>query len=770
MRPLFSALLASLAILAPFPATATETTPLPPDDAYVRPVGDHLMLGDQQVRFWGAIGSFPNYPNLKDSDTPAERQAKIDRAYADAEALAQRLHDLGFNLVRKFDRLGAEPYTRGDGSRRDVTDYFYEQLRQRGMKVWVAAIAKNGMLAFPEDVDIVDDPETAAAWKAAVEGSRGRIGYTQWFDQAMNVQGPASIWDPRLEAVLIRELRQNLGRINPHSGLAYADDPLFAIWEQTNEEWFFRRMLSGNWQQLPDFFQNSLIEKWHAYLKNKYGDQESLEKRWLGLLPGEDLEKGTILFAPMAGEMDPSLLNDANPLFARDTGTEQQYGRRDFNGHRASDVLQFMTELRNRHKIRVRDAMRTMGKSTRLGTNVFDTGIGYRIQDQYMHQLADASVHDAYINGDNLKPFDERYPWDSGLDEYPRINEGVPWLEHNRVAGQPFLGYETQIMQPAKYRSEFPVRIASLASIQDWSAICWHYWGPVRDITTNERPFDKPMDITTGGHPQGYHYTWDEVQASAMKLAAEVFKNNLVDRAPNPTQFIYGRKSLYDPDSMDYGESYGPKGRDMGYTTYQYGVRIFIDPEREDDEIIGPVIHLNNRALPNPVVPNDHIAYDWRRGSLVFDSPGTATFTGFLANYDNRYAFDNGVVLRDVTIRNPEGIAYPVTEDEQYLTFSLASADGKPLTETEHAYLSLVSTSFNTGFEFNWGTPKKNVQGTTPVLVARVGATVDLPQLQGAEYRFLDWHMNEIARGTVKGTSLTIPNDLPVFVVEFRRP
>ncbi|MCX7719360.1 MAG: fibronectin type III domain-containing protein, partial [Candidatus Sumerlaeaceae bacterium] len=44
----------------------------------------------------------------------------------------------------------------------------------------------------------------------------------------------------------------------------------------------------------------------------------------------------------------------------------------------------------------------------------------------------------------------------------------------------------------------FPLRIAALASIQDWDFVCWHYFQAPEDVGTADRPFDKRMDITTG--------------------------------------------------------------------------------------------------------------------------------------------------------------------------------------------------------------------------------------------------------------------------------
>ena len=771
--------------------------PLPPDSAYVT-VDDrgHLSLEGRRVRYWGMTGSFPNFADLKEGDTPAQRRAKIQRAYADADALIDRYEQLGFNLVRAYHGH-PEPvaYTRGDGSEADIVDYFYAKLHERGMRVWCSAFNSTGLVR-PDDVDVIDEPATAEGWREAVAGHTARYRY-QPYEGAMALRKNMAIaWDERLEALLIQRMKNIVNHRNQYTGLRWADDPVFIVWEQQNEEWWIRRMLGGEYQNLPAFFRNSLFNRWHAFLKAKYGTQDRLSEAWGALLPGEALEAGTILLAPLAGEFEPGKLNDANPSI-QNQGLKQTYGPDDFHPQRGADVLQFLTEMSLAHKQRVAAAVKPEGKSTRLSPMIFDTGIGYRIQTQYVLQHGDAIAHDSYINGGSKHPFDSRHPWDSGRDEQPRINQGVPWLEQNKYPGKPFFVYETQIQQPAKYRAEFPYRIAALGSIQDWDIICWHYFGPVSDITEADRPFDKPMDITTGGHPQGYHYTYDAVQNSAMRAASYMWRNQHLEPAPDPTYFYYGRRMLYDAASMPYGGSYGPKGLDMNGTTYGYGMRLVIDPTMEDnprhpaflDEqgqvdpgkvrqfqrnglvIDGPVIALNDNSQPSPYTPTRQIAYHWRQGSLLLDAPGAVGYVGFLADWDRPVAFSNGVRLTDVAIHNPEGIAYPVTEDEMYIAFSLTSLTDQPLDRTDHAMISLVSTSFNTGFRLKGVDGASGTErGTTPVLEAKVAGTVHAPMLAGWSAIYRDWHHNEIGRAQLDAQGrLRIPNDQPIWYVELRQ-
>ncbi|PTX97549.1 hypothetical protein DB346_21400 [Verrucomicrobia bacterium LW23] len=807
---------------------------LPPDSEYVTVQNGHLTFKGERQRYWAVIGSFPGNPKFDPSDTAEQRAEKVAAARTNADAIVKRFEDLGFNMVRYWYAPGAvrhtqggapqpKAYAKGDGSARDIADYFLARLQERGFRVWTAGLNDLGTIT-PDDVSVLDDPATAQEWRAAIDegikAQKGKPGAPA--ATTLQVKSPAQIWDPRLEALTIARMKAVADHTNQYTGLRWADDPLFCVWELSNEQWWMRNMLRGSWQKLPAFFRNSLVARWNGYLQNKYGSDEALAKAWApagttgnpgaatpsGLLPAESLSRGSVLFAPMGGTTPAAAaFNDANPAaVASMQGLKQEYRREDFTPARASDVIAFLLEIHLAHKKRLEAAVKSWGKSTRLSPLVMDTGLGYDIHSQYAHQQFDATAHDAYTNGtgpdykepdattlaalpndqqrDIARQGEERisanHPegWVNWLLKPPGLAQGVPWLEVGRMPGKPFFGYETQIQQPAKYRADYPLRILALAAIQDWDIICWHYWGPAPEAA---RPggFDKAMDITTGSHPQGYHFTFDEVQGATMRAAAALFRNGALAPAQNPTTFIYGKKSLLSPDTMIYAGSYGKNGLDMLQTTYQYGSRIFIDPSREDDEVIGPVVKFEDRNTHNPYTPTREITFDWKAGFLSMDSANGVAWTGLAACVGNRVELRGGdIVLSDIVMKNPPGSFSPVTEDENFLAFTLYTRDGLPLASTKRASLSLVSTSFNTGFRMEKlppsadGAPQKRTvtAGKAPVLVTRVGATVKVIAMAGMRYSLRDWHMQEIGTGTIGADGvLRISPELPIWVVELSR-
>ncbi len=766
---------------------AAADTALPPDEAYVSVDGSGLSLGGKPVRFWGFIGGRVGGVSQQADETPEQREARVAKERRSADLWAERIADLGFNMYRTWES-GVEfarnhDYTPGDGSAADMAAYFYHQLDQRGVKLWMSSTNGLGNITAA-DVGIIDQPETAEAWAAAMRE------WTEGKPEGLGLNfGLPRMWDPRWQALAIERKRQIASFPNHYKdGLRLGDDPQVAVWEITNERFPFRHLTRGAWQKVHPYFRNQLIDRWNGFLREKYGSDEALRKAWGFLLEGESLANGTVMLAPLANPVDPQdAVNDTNPAIIERLRVERQaYSRDDFTRARGEDVNAFFIDVVVSYKQRTAEAMRGMGKSVRLGPIVFDSGNDYSIQQAYMHQFADAVSTCSYSKGMGHDPSDKRFPFYSALDNSPKTGWDVPWLEQSAAVGKPHFVYETNIDARTKYRAEYPMLLVTLASLHDWDIILWHSAsGRPRDLADSANPWDGMVAI----YHDYFNFRDDEVQNAAMRIAGEIFRNRALDPIAEPTTFIFGRRSLLDPASMDYGRSFGELGRRFTPTAYRHGVQVLIDPNREDDEVVGPSVRPNVYES-NPLRPTGQISIDRKRGHLVMDAPSAVTYTGFFADYGkDAIKFDQGVRFSNIEIINPEGMPYPVTEDERYISLGLTSADGQPLADTRRALLMAVSTSFNSGYELDVTRSNQGMQrdgpkdvpprefwgawaakpGKTPVLVARVGVTVQSPHLDGMRYVMRDWHLRPIGEGVVTDGTFRLPADKPVFIVEFER-
>ncbi len=798
-------ILAALAGLAAASAASAEAPPTAvdiPDSEYVQATNDgDLQLRGQRVRYWGLVCAIAGSPGVKKDDPPEVRQQKVARNRRKIDVFVKRLGDMGFNLVRTWEGRYADQrdelpllydhdYAVGDGSSADAIAYAWHRLDQAGIKLWMSSTNGLGHIT-PDDVNVIDDPASAAGWTEAVAELAGDDAAQRADLGRLNKRYLVPTFDERVEALMIRRLRLLAEFPNKYKGgLRLGDDPQVVVWELTNEHFPYRHFFYGHWKDLPPYFRKKLLAKWVGFLKGKYGDDDGLRKAWSFLLPGESLKKGSVMLLPLARPMkgDP-VLSDTNPAIIESLkAREEGYGRDDFTRRRGEDVVAFANELIITHKQRLEKALETMGKGCRLSPTVYDSGNSFRIQSAYMHQFADAVSTCSYTKGMGHDPHAKRFPFFSQLDDSPRTSWGVPWFEQSTNLNQPHFVYETNIDNRTKYRAEYPLRVAALACIQDWDIVCWHtYPGRDQSLLNSEQPFDRHVHA-------GFDYftiRGDEVYVAALRAGGEIFTNRLVPPAPDPVVFTFGRRSLLDPVSMDYGKSFGEFRDHFIGTTYRYGSRVVVDPRREDDTVGDRHTVRPNVFQSNPVKPNDQITYDWHRGFLMMDSPAVASYTGFFGEYgsDTVGFKHNDVTFSDITFANPTGIAYPVTPEEGYCTITLASTDGKPLTEAKRAVLVPTSTSFNTGYKLDvtrsnqgrqtagpkdvppmehWGAWLES-GGKEPVLVVRVGLTVHSQAIDGMTYTFRDWYMKDIGHGTVRGGKLHVPADKEVWIVEMER-
>jgi len=780
-------------------AAPPTSMPAPPDDAFVHVAPDgHLMQGGQRQRYWGFIGFIAGDAGCIPGDDAPTLARKVAKRRADVDLMVQRIDDLGFNLIRSWEGtfsagptglppfIAQRDYTPGDGSNADMIAYYFSQLDRRGIKIWMSSMNSLGTVS-PDDAAIIADPATEANWKAALQTEAkkhgGRIPLRSDFGNLVRY------FDPRVEALILTRYAQAASFPNRYkNGLPLADDPQIVVWEQTNEEFPFRAFFNGYWQNLPPFFKDELLNRWQTFLHDKYKTDAALLKAWRFLLPGESIEgNGSVVLAPLANPVNAAAaVNDTNPeVLKRMRALKQQYSRADFVEQRGQDVVEFFTSLMAAHKQRFTAAIHAMGKSCRFAPCVQDSGNPYQIQSSYLAQLGGVTSTCTYVKGMGYDPTTERYPFYSALEAPPRLCWDVPWVEQSKMIGLPSLIYETQIDTRTKYRAEYPWRIAAAMAIQDMDIVCWHAYSNGKD-SANPHPFDEPLGIW---HDY-LQYSGDEVQLSAMKAAAQVFIHSSLKAPAHPTVITFGRRSLYDPASMDYGRSFGDLGKSIVPTCYRYGVRLKIDPTRDDDHVDGPTIRPDVYE-PNPVCPTDQIQYDWQRGHLLLDSPAASAYVGFFAKLGKSTITlpNSDVRFSQVTIVNPPGTPYPVKEDEQYVSLAVVSRDGLPLAQCSRALISAVSTSFNTGYKLDLTKSSKGMRqdgpdntppkefwgawpsepGTTPVLVSRVGVTVQCPGLAGMHYTFRDWNMQPLDSGVIKEGKLVIPADRPIFIVECTR-
>jgi len=689
------------------------------DKLYPEPVvakNGGFYVGDKRIRLWGV--------NLAHWHT---------RNHEGAELTLKRIKDMGFNSVALWVSRGAfqdpkGPATKfrapkkGDGSMGDLFDYVIHRARKE--KLYIAHTFLQRV--FPQYV-------TAADYDIIPGGNDGDR--TEWLKavKAMSREfGCAKFIDERVRELYFRKARWMLERINPYTGLRYADDNSVALYEQADEEGFIvKAYWARGWRHA--YWGKSLARKYNAYLRAKYIDNGKLKSAWSTIYDGEDLAKGTIdLFGP--GMRSKS-----------------------FSKARWEDTTAFLYKLTRKYHTDFHGMLRSLSKK---GTGInaqpiaVDSIIYTKPAGLYTATTGSFICGTSNLNGGGeMIEKSGKWQWTHWAERQLKTRP----LEVDGFAYAPLAG---SVKRPNPYRSGNPVARAVYGSWQDHDGVYFYWWGYfAKKIPYTAENFTR--EALTYGTPEkrkgGFEILADEVVLSAARAAGAAFLNRTIAPAKNPTKFILGRDLLFSAKAFDYVEKVWPE---ISATAFKYGARIKFDPQRAG------LMHAEGKVLKKPpslkLIAGKEITYDHKNGFVKVDAEMTKIFSG---NSKKRITFAGPVTL--------EGATQP------FITFVLTARDGRAIATSHDMTASLVSTSDNKGFVFIKSKVTKHKRfkfaevhngvaypGASPVIIKRVGAKLTLPKLQGRRCRKIDFKMKTIA-DVPADEGVTIKQSEPVFALEF---
>ncbi|OHE72709.1 MAG: hypothetical protein A2007_01695 [Verrucomicrobia bacterium GWC2_42_7] len=723
-----------------------DPTSLKPDD-YTTIKNGHLWYNGERLRVWCAQG------NLL-----ADTHHDIDREIA-------RFTDHGFNAYRTLE-WGHEVndrYVRSDDSVQDKLDYIIAALAKRGSFVWMDVL--NSCQIRPDMVDVIDDPCTAALWTTSIKKYLGDKKYEN-SRRALWV-----VWDPRTIKIYHNYIKQVMAHRNKYNGLAYGEDPAILCWELTNEQWWIMNILWGSHLTLPEYLQKGLYDKWNIWLKQKYKTHKGLVKEWGETIQGESLDAGSVLLLPLLGDTSPNAMAEILGLDIK--FRKVQYGPGDLPASRGRDVLKFLNNLLITSKQDAATILKSQGQKG-LGCQIvpviYDTGYSGNVHSLYMHSFADAIACAFYMDMRAWSNDESTFPFASGLKRPPLFHD---WIDTRRIAGKPTFIYENMIFAPQKYKAEYCYRLLSWAATQDVDVIDFHYYGhPLWFGEENDRYIMNPLQsVSPSSEWNGVSMRIDEVLMSTVKIAGEIFKQGYLQAASNPTTVTLGSETMWDMTKMNGGQFEEAARR----TALNHGFQWRLNPLQEKDTVDGQLSAAADQT--NVVSPTRQISYRWKEGILVIDDSHAKVLAGFVPE---NFSFEDGLRLEHISINTPKGMPF-VIENERYATFGLVSQDGKSLDKSAKILISLANTSFNESFEIDLKKFAKDKtyalglaraitnDGRLPVLVGRVRMTIKATWLKGRSYRMVDYNANVLKKGNCKVGSLTIPNDLPIYLIEISK-
>jgi len=546
----------------------------PREGVYAALRDGHLFYGDQRLRLWGVVGS-PDPQRIRKMGFNAERVWNPS---------SQSMYD-----ADSAKRGEVKPYVQGDGSRWDLEDRHFAELKQAGLFVMFAALGHTMPLKLVAvDGAFVAEGDDWPKWKAAVTGKE--VDEMRWV-----------FFDERLQAIRKQHLKNLLAHVNPYTGKAYGQDEAIVIYELFNENGGAKRLLEGCYEKWPAYFRDKLARKWNAWLKARYPTDAAVTAAWGKLAAGESLSGGTVALGP----------------------TWQKHG--EAPKARGNDFVRFVLELIDHYHQDMRSYCRTLAPKG-VGVNVapfsFDT--------QYIPSLAWS-----YLQGRGEVHCPGMYFFDlqSTLDKPPSAYV----IDSPTVDGCATVLYETNAGRPGPYRAEYPLKLAALAGWQDWDGVIWHYWA------AGGRAIDEAYlaGAMLPPHPHHYwnavHHENDPVMCSSMALAGRMFLGNRIRPAPQPAVIRVGAEGLF---SYDYHWGVG-----QAQQTFRTGARLRFEPNQPGGASVDGKPLAEPRRLTEAVAAGEEILWDWPNGRLILDTPTVHAYAGRIGG---PYRFKDGIVLGDV--------------------------------------------------------------------------------------------------------------------------
>jgi hypothetical protein len=612
------------------------------------PDGNDFVLGDgRPARFWAVNdGAF---------DTDLGRHARF---------LAKR----GINMVRFFSNITP---TGSDLMAIDPADR---------ARLWkgIAAVKKEGIYV------------TFSPYWAGASHAKPALGY---LDDGGNQNWGLLFFDPKLQAAYKSWMKQMLTEINPHTGIALAQDPTLAVIEIQNED----SLLFWTAQGIKGAARKELRRQFGSFAVKKYGSLENVHAAWQEAAPSPDQD------AP-----DDFASGEA-ALYI--TWQLTQHGGNAGQQRRCADQMQFLTETMRHFNQMIGDYLKNdLGCKQLVNAGNWRTADNVTMLDaerwsytanevMAVNRYYDG-VHEGTNNGWAICVGD-RFTDDSVLWR-PRE---LP-LTLKQVAGFPMMITESSWVPPLGHQSEGPFLVAAYQSLTGVGAYFWFQTGEegwyqpssANGFLPSEGKWVCATPMLMGQWPAAaLMYRLGYIQQGAPVVSEQRALADLWQRRMP----IIAEDAGYDPNrdkdnrskESTVKEGVNPLAYLVGPVVVKYGE----DPAQSR---VADLSHYIDSQRKTVRAETGEITLNYGEGWCKLDAPKAQGITGFLkAAGECR--------LTDVEIRS--------TND--YATVLVVAMDNKPLKESGKILVQVGTTERSLG----WKTKPITIKGRAGEQVVSFG-------------------------------------------------
>jgi hypothetical protein len=619
----------------------------------VRMGADRFVFTDgTPVKFWGVNLSYTaSAPDRETADFTAARFARYG-------VNAVRMHK--FSYPTGQGGIGdPSDSTRMDAKGLDRLDYFSAKLKEQG--VYFGWSHTYGFHVVP--------------------GDRQRL--LAYDEIAKNLNGNTYAFIHFAEDVqdLMIEMVVNLLKHkNPYTGRTYANEPALCFIELQNEDDIFFYTSEKAFNACPTY-RKRFLERFAAWLKERYGSQEKLKEAWDGALKADETLAGA------------NIVPQLNPWFF---GEDHLPGQKGGAQRRLLDTAAFLHHVQDRFYRRFVKAIRDAGYKGPLCGSPWQAP---SMLPHYYNLLSDYQV--GFIDRHNY--FGGKGP-EMFISMLTKPGSGYLSSGLQQVSDRPFALSEWIHVYPNVYAAEGPALVAAYGmGLQGWDG-SYEF-----QSQANRRVFDD----TAGGFPWG---VWEaDVPTSLGQYPALA---RMIYRGDVKQGDVISVRRVSKADLAEGHFSFSDKVEQRG------DVKSFGGSVPAEALAAGRVV-VEFTDKPQPSQLPDMKRYRHGNvirsvtGQLAWDTSGEGFFTVNTAGTKAVVGFTSGKeqTLGDVKVR----LGTPFAS-----LFLTALGRAEDLATGKRALLTVLARQSNTGFTYFAPDHKVLKNGGPPILLEPVKATVTI--------------------------------------------
>jgi hypothetical protein len=619
----------------------------------VRMVKDHFAFEDgTPVKFWGVNLSYTaNAPDKETADFTAARFARYG-------INAVRMHKFSYP-TGQMGIGDPNDSTRMDAKGMDRLDYFTAKLKEHG--VYFGWSHSYGFHVVP------GDRKRLLAYDEIEKNLKGNT--YAFINFADDVQD-----------LMIDMVVNLLKHKNPYTGRTYAEEPALCFLELQNEDDIFFYTSEKAFNACPTY-KKRFLERFAAWLKERYGSQEKLKAAWEDALrSGETLA-------------DANIVPQLNPwFFGEDNLPGQKGGAR----RRLLDTAAYLHHVQDRFYSRFVKAIRDAGYKGPLCGSPWQAP---SMLPHYYNLYSDYKV--GYIDRHNY--FEGKGP-DMFASMLKKPGSGYFSSGLQQVIDRPFGLSEWIHVYPNVYAAEGPAIIATYGmGLQGWDA-SYEF-----QSQANRRVFGE----VGGQFPWG---VWEADVPTSLgqfpALARMIYRGDVKEgdvisvRRVSSADLAEGRFSFSDKveqkgDVKTFGGSVPPEALAAGRVVVEF------TDKSQSSQLPDMPRHRKDGVIKSVT---GQLAWDTSgQGFFTVNTKGTKAVVGFTDGKEQ--------TLGDVKIRLETPFA------SLYLTALERKED---LTDCKRALITVLARQSNTGFTYFATDNKVLKNGGPPILMEPVKATVTI--------------------------------------------